>query len=104
MIDVQALQTESRLRGIGRSLSEILEKIIYLNDEVRWHFLINSTLYTEVSSIINYYSKKNNKIIFHTVQTMPVSAFIMNENLVKNKISEFLYSTYVEYINPDIIL
>ena len=26
MIDVQALQTDSRLRGIGRSLSEILEK------------------------------------------------------------------------------
>jgi glycosyltransferase involved in cell wall biosynthesis len=104
MIDVQALQTDSRLRGIGRSLSEILENLVCLDDNIRWHFILNSTLYKEVSPIIKLFSKKNKKIIFHTVQTMPNSAPIINDNLLRNKISEQIYALYIQYIKPDFIL
>ena len=55
MIDFQGLQTESRLRGIGRSISEILNQLIIIENDIRWHFLINSaSLNPLVSSVVNF--------------------------------------------------
>ena len=104
MIDLQGLQTESRFRGIGRSISEILNQLIKTENDIRWHFLINSALYETVEDVIHGYKKLNSNIIFHPIQILPDSAPFIKDNIVRNKISEQLYALYVDYINPDIIL
>ena len=104
MIDLQGLQTESRLRGIGRSISEILNQLVITDSDIRWHFLLNSALYETVEDIINCYKKLNPDLIFHPIQILPDSAPFIKDNLVRNKISEQLYALYVDYIDPDIIL
>ena len=73
MIDLQGLQTESRFRGIGRSISEILNQLIKTENDIRWHFLINSALYETVEDVIHGYKKLNSNIIFHPISFMITS-------------------------------
>ena len=102
MIDLQALQTESRYRGIGRSLSEIIDHLIPNINDIRWHFILNANFIKEAGEIISKYQKYKN-IYFHIIQFLPESSPFYEKNITNNKISSQIFSLYVNYIKPDII-
>ncbi len=108
VIDLQALNTGSRFRGIGRYLMGLTEELLRQGKKNEFILVINSlnggdVLAELVTSFKGLIDEKNIRII-----TSPITDNLCywNDNSFeeKKKISQKIYSYFINSLNPDVFL
>ncbi|EXL07027.1 mannosyltransferase [Brucella anthropi] len=103
LLDLQAMQTESRYRGIGRyarSLIQSLSSISYAHELV---FVLTDLFPETVTPLRDFLNELglNNIVVFNGVSGVRA---MDRETRVNREIQEKIYSTFVSDLHPDVVL
>lgn len=104
LIDMQACQTESRLRGMGRYARELTRALIAAaqpGDE--YHLLFNASLENSLSQSLREFKSLLPATQIHIVQLPKLTQLNDPGNAQKNCAAELLYEAFVGYIMPDVL-
>ena len=104
LIDMQACQTESRLRGMGRYARELTRALIASaqpGDE--YHLLFNASLENSLTQSLREFHKLLPATQIHIVQLPKLTQLNDPGNAQKNSAAELLYEAFVGYIMPDVL-
>ena len=103
LIDMQACQTESRYRGIGRYTTALVEAMVEQRGSDEIHVLLNSAFPENLSFVRKRYYDLVGVNNVHVFDALPQSGSNDPKNGWRNDASALLREVYIEYIAPDVI-
>lgn len=104
LVDLQAMQTPSRFRGIGRYASQLVKALIEIKEQNEVLILINGSIEESSRQIISQFSSIlsiGNIIRFYVPDGMTFSS---SANPTLKRDAELIYESLVERIKPDVLL
>ena len=103
LIDLQACQTESRYRGMGRYAKNLAREIASVSETGDVHLLLNSAFPATIPDLRQYFSAFVPDENVHIVQMLTDSDDRNVEKRWRNDASAVLRETYIEMIAPDVV-
>jgi len=104
VIDMQGIQTQSRLRGIGRYTFSFVKEMIKSHKKHEFILVLNGEFSETVESIRTDFDEvlqQNNIRVWESLS--PVSA-LEPQNAWRIKASEFIRENFIESLSPDFVL
>ncbi|NQT57510.1 MAG: glycosyltransferase family 4 protein [Bacteroidetes bacterium] len=104
VIDMQALQSESRIRGIGRYVTSLVKTMMVRHPDHEYYLVLNGLFENTIEEI--------RSIFYNLLPQDQIKIWVSPPHLdqnyrlltLKRHISEMVWETYLLSLNPDIIL
>lgn len=105
VIDMQACQNGSRFRGIGRYTIGLVTALLKNeNNNHEFILLFNGMFNSDLSKLINYFSKYISPNQMHTWSSVAPTEGLNLDNKSRKNIATLLREDYIEKLEPDFVL
>lgn len=103
LFDLQALQTESRFRGIGRYAKSLIDSLIHISAAHDIIFVISDLFPETVDSLKRYFEElgRGEISVFNGVSGV---CAMDADNFSNRLVQERIYSTFIADLKPDVVL